>query len=116
VVLADIAAALDEGRPIVAELLVYRADGAPFWSQVSITPIPDAADPARVANYVMVQRDVSQRKAAEAAFHIREQALSNLNQGVTICDPTIKDCPVVYCNSAFLRCLAGWLAGGGGGG
>jgi PAS domain S-box-containing protein len=103
VVLADISAALEEGRACVAELLVYRADGGPFWSQLSITPIHDAARPARVANYVMVQRDVSQRKAAEAAFHMREQALSNLNEGITICDPALKDCPVIYCNDAFLR-------------
>lgn len=34
VVLADIDAALGEERPITAELLVYRRDGSPFWSQV----------------------------------------------------------------------------------
>ena len=32
-------------------------------------------------------------------------ACSNLNEGITICDPSLKDCPVVYCNDAFLRCL-----------
>ena len=31
-------------------------------------------------------------------------ARSNLNEGITICDPSQKDCPVVYCNDAFLRC------------
>jgi len=31
-------------------------------------------------------------------------ACSNLNEGITICDPSQKDCPVVYCNDAFLRC------------
>ncbi len=36
VVLADIDAALGEERPITAELLVYRRDGAPFWSQVGL--------------------------------------------------------------------------------
>lgn len=34
VVLADIAAAMDEGRPVVAEILVYRCDGSSFWCQV----------------------------------------------------------------------------------
>lgn len=34
VVLADIAAAMDEGRPVVAEILVYRSDGSSFWCQV----------------------------------------------------------------------------------
>ena len=33
VVLAEIEEALGEGRPVSAELLVYRADGSPFWSQ-----------------------------------------------------------------------------------
>lgn len=108
VVLAEIEEALGEGRPVSAELLVYRAGGAPFWSQVrpeacmlccgvgmvrepppthpptlaqphpprrqvSITPIRDAS--GRVANWVAVQRDVSKRKAAEAAVQMREQAL-----------------------------------------
>jgi hypothetical protein len=50
-----------------------------------------------------VQRDVSARKAAEAAVQVREQALSNLNEGITICDVALPDCPVVYCNAAFLR-------------
>ncbi|KAL4431058.1 hypothetical protein ABPG75_006314 [Micractinium tetrahymenae] len=102
VVLADIAAAMDEGRPVVAEILVYRCDGSSFWCQISITPILDAAT-GRVANFVAVQRDISQRKAVEAASHVREQALSNLNEGICICDATLKDCPVVYVNNAFLR-------------
>ena len=114
--------------------------------QVSITPIRHPGS-GRVANWVAVQRDVSKRKAAEAAMQMREQALrwaqrcsagpgaaawgavrgsadieasksacthpppastprccSNLNEGITICDPSQKDCPVVYCNDAFLRC------------
>lgn len=249
VVLADIAAAMDEGRPVVAEILVYRSDGSSFWCQVgascpgqgqallpqrrthlqgfssvwvahevfgmkclkrsrsifspvpplrpaslpqiSITPIRDAAT-GGVANFVAVQRDISQRKAVEAASNVREQALrcgaassrvacpcsastattradpacvaacmlarmppvsrspgclldgvpgvhrqlvcaclhasccsvcspvhphglvsrappahhhacSNLNEGICICDATLKDCPVVYVNNAFLR-------------
>ena len=36
---------------------------------------------------------------------------SNLSEGITICDPSVPDCPVVYCNDAFLRC--GALAQGG---
>lgn len=28
---------------------------------------------------------------------------SNLNEGICICDATLKDCPVVYVNNAFLR-------------
>lgn len=74
VVLADIAAAMEEGRPVVAEILVYRRDGTPFWCQVSITPIRDATT-GQVANFVAVQRDISQRKAVEAASQMREQAL-----------------------------------------
>jgi len=41
---------------------------------VSITPIRDSAT-TRVANFVSVLRDISQRKAVEAASHMREQAL-----------------------------------------
>jgi PAS domain-containing protein len=97
---------MEEGRPITTEVLLYRLDGSPFWSQVSVTPIRDAASGAVVA-HVVVQRDVSQRKAAEAALRLREAALSNLAEGITICDPGQADCPVIYCNDAFLRWVAG---------
>ena len=93
-----------------AEVLFYRADGSPFWSHVSITPIRDAA--GAVANFVAVQRDVSQRKAAEAAVQMREQALSNLSEGICISDATRPDCPLVYVNHAFERCGAGGCRAG----
>lgn len=57
----------------------------------------------RVANFVAVQQDVTERKASEAAFQLRDHALSNLSEGITIADPNLPDCPIVYVNDAFCR-------------
>ena len=43
-----------------------------------MTPIADKA--GRVANFVAVQQDVTERKASEAAFQLRDHALSNLSE------------------------------------
>lgn len=107
-VLADLAAALEEGRPAVVEVLNYKKGGTPFWNKVSVTPIrapPDAGGgggPGRVTHYVAVHADVSERKAAEAASELREQALRNLSEGIVVVDATLPDMPIQYANDAFL--------------
>ena len=50
-------------------------------AQISVTPIADKA--GRVANFVAVQQDVTERKASEAAFQLRDHALSNLSEVMT---------------------------------
>ena len=46
--------------------------------QVSLTPIRDSS--GFVTNFVAVLADVTERKASEAAFQLRDHALSNLNE------------------------------------
>ena len=46
--------------------------------QVSLTPIKDGC--GFVTNFVAVLSDVTERKASEAAFQLRDHALSNLNE------------------------------------
>jgi PAS domain S-box-containing protein len=55
--------AVREERAATVTLLNYRADGSPFWNQVSISPVRDAA--GRVVNYVGVQDDVTARVQVE---------------------------------------------------
>jgi signal transduction histidine kinase len=46
--------------------------------QISMTPIKDSS--GFVTNFVAVLQDVTERKASEAAFKLRDHALSNLNE------------------------------------
>lgn len=68
---------------------------------MSITPIKDKS--GFVTNFVAVLQDVTERKASEAAFKLRDHALSNLSEGITIADPNLPDCPLMYVNEAFCR-------------
>ena len=45
---------------------------------MSLTPIKDGT--GFVTNFVAVLSDVTERKASEAAFQLRDHALSNLNE------------------------------------
>ncbi|MDX6725820.1 MAG: hypothetical protein QOK49_625 [Baekduia sp.] len=56
--------AVAAGREAYVTLLNYRADGTPFWNEVSIAPRLDAD--GAVAQYFGVQRDVTARMRADA--------------------------------------------------
>jgi PAS domain S-box-containing protein len=45
------------------ELLNYRADGTPFWNQVTISPIEE--EDGALSHYLGFQRDVTERKRTE---------------------------------------------------
>jgi diguanylate cyclase (GGDEF)-like protein/PAS domain S-box-containing protein len=62
--IAVLAGAVAEGREAYATLLNYRADGTPFWNEVSIAPQRD--DAGQVARYLGVQKDVTARMRADA--------------------------------------------------
>ncbi|MBN2854940.1 MAG: PAS domain-containing protein [Halothiobacillaceae bacterium] len=76
VALAEIKAAIREGRPTRVTVRNYRKDGSLFWNELSITPIYNEAD--QLTYFIGVQHDVSdlvrlkeenqQLKARLAAF------------------------------------------------
>nr|AML78993.1 putative LOV domain-containing protein [Carteria crucifera] len=53
--------------------------------------------------FLMCHKDINQRKIEETASLLRDQALGNLTEGITIADPSLPDCPIVYVNDAFVR-------------
>lgn len=57
--LDDIRAALREERPVFAQLRNRRKDGTPFWQELSITPLRDAA--GRVTAHIGIQHDITER-------------------------------------------------------
>ncbi len=70
---AMIRAALKNTTAFDGEILNYRKDGTPFWNELTITPI---FDPQGVlTNFISITRDITVRKAAEAAHAALEAQL-----------------------------------------
>ncbi len=59
--------ALRAGRDSAVLLQNYRKDGAPFWNELTVAPVRDAA--GRLTHYIGIQTGVTARIAAEAALH-----------------------------------------------
>jgi diguanylate cyclase (GGDEF)-like protein/PAS domain S-box-containing protein len=59
--------ALAAGREAYVTLLNYRADGSTFWNEVALAPQRDAS--GRLVQYLGVQKDVTERRAADARIH-----------------------------------------------
>ena len=69
---ARIAAAMDAGRAVRAELLNRARDGEEFWTDIDIHPLHDAD--GRPTGFVSIETDITERKrqAAELARLARE--------------------------------------------
>jgi PAS domain S-box-containing protein len=61
--LEELRAAVHEGRHCTVVLRNYRKDGTLFWNELSIYPVRDEEE--RVANFVGVQNDITERIRAE---------------------------------------------------
>lgn len=69
--LEQIRIALDRGDPLRVELRNYRKDGTGFWVDLSLVPVPDPS--GRAAHWVMIQRDITDRRAASDALRRSEE-------------------------------------------
>jgi PAS domain S-box-containing protein len=69
--LEQIRVALDQGHPLRVELRNYRKDGTGFWVDLSLVPVPDPD--GRAAHWVMIQRDITDRRAASDALRRSEE-------------------------------------------
>jgi PAS domain S-box-containing protein len=76
-VLDRLRAALEAGQPVRSEAVNYRKDGTEFTIEWLITPVFDGD--GRVSHWVSAQRDVTERKRAEAR---QRRLLDELNHRV----------------------------------
>jgi len=67
--LDDIRAALADERPVHVTVRNYRKDGSSYYSDVTISPITDAA--GRLTHYIGIQQDMTPRVLAEQALEDR---------------------------------------------
>jgi PAS domain S-box-containing protein len=72
---AEIRAALAEGRECIVEILNYRRDGTTFWNRLSMTPVRN--DHGELTHYIGVQSDVTARREAEHGLRRAKDALEH---------------------------------------
>jgi PAS domain S-box-containing protein len=79
--LDKIRTALQEQKPVQVELLNYRKDGSEFWVELNIVPISNKA--GQVSHWVALQREITERKQAEAALIESKQQISKILESIT---------------------------------
>ncbi len=67
--------ALETGIAIRAELINYAKDGMPYWIEMDIVPLPDSTGSHQYM--VAVERDITERKRAEAQLHESDARLAH---------------------------------------
>jgi PAS domain S-box-containing protein len=69
---AEVRAALDANEPVTTELLNYRADGTPFWNELSITPVTRKG---RVTHFIGVQQDRTEQRRRDQLIGVLNRVL-----------------------------------------
>lgn len=81
---ANIRAALASWQPFRGELLNYAKDGSEFWVDLSITPLIN--EKGWVTHWIAIQRDVSDRKAAELVLQRQAHIINQIHDSVLTTD------------------------------
>ena len=97
-VLSRLRHALERGEPFHGEILNYRKDGTEFHLEWQVTPIHDAN--GVTTHFIAIQRDVTERMAAEAKLSTLVHSLESTSE--LICITNVQD-RFTFVNQAFLR-------------
>lgn len=79
--------AIRDGRSIEAELINYTRDGEPYWVQVQITPVRDAA--GEVERFVAIQSDSTEWRRAQQELEAARERAEAANTAKTLFLATI---------------------------
>jgi diguanylate cyclase (GGDEF)-like protein/PAS domain S-box-containing protein len=76
----ELRAAVREQRHTRVTILNYRKDGTPFWNEVSLSPLFDAS--GRLAHWIELQTDVSEREVAVQGLRDAEERYRRLTENL----------------------------------
>jgi diguanylate cyclase (GGDEF)-like protein/PAS domain S-box-containing protein len=88
--------AVREERECTVVVRNYRKDGSLFYNQISIYPVRD--EDGRLANYVGVQDDITERVLAEEELRLKNRAIDASFNGIQIAGPYEEGNPILYVN------------------
>jgi diguanylate cyclase (GGDEF)-like protein/PAS domain S-box-containing protein len=75
--------AIAAGNQYQGDLLNYKKDGTPFWSDLSVNPVVDAQ--GKITHYVGVTRDVTENRLMHQELRIAATAFESLH-GIMVTD------------------------------
>jgi len=83
---------IHKGKPIHTELLSYRKDGTPFWSEAVFQPLSDKE--GNLMYYLGLPTDVTGRKQTEALFDVQQEIYKGIEKGYALSVLLQKVCDV----------------------
>jgi len=83
---------IHKGKPIHTELLSYRKDGTPFWSEAVFQPLSDKE--GELIYYIGLPTDVTSRKQTEALFDVQQEIYKGIEKGYALSVLLQKVCDV----------------------
>lgn len=99
--LAEIRKALDSGDPLQTEILNYRKNDTAYWVELTLQPVRDQWE--EIQYWVMIQRDITDRKRSEDALRRSEEMFRGIFEntwaGVSLTD---RNGRYISANPAFL--------------
>ena len=95
---ARIRSAHEQLVPVREELLNYTRDGREVWLELDIVPV--AEETGATSYLVAIERDITDRKGAEAELHKLSRAVEQSSESIVI---TNADAQIEYVNEAFER-------------
>lgn len=104
-VLAQLYAAMKAWEPFRTELIRYTKTGEEFWVEMELVPVAD--DEGRFTHWVIIQRDITERREAEARIAEQASLIDEARDAIVVRDMEHR---IVFWNKGAER-LYGWTAG-----
>ncbi|TCP58417.1 PAS domain S-box-containing protein [Rhodovulum bhavnagarense] len=107
---ARVEAAIAAREPATVEILNYRKDGTPFWTEMRLQPLTDAE--GRHEGYMSVQTDITERKTYQEVLDQRTQEMVTAQQRLSGAISALPDAFAYYdaedrlvvCNERYRQC------------
>lgn len=89
----EIRTCIDNGEACTREIINYRKDGVPFWNEITIQPIDIEETEGRFT--LMLLRDITDRKRAEALIKLQQETYYEIEKGYMLSYLIQKACSTV---------------------